>query len=274
MLSIDELEKKWYRYRMKKLMAPTLGLVAFSFILTATGYYVNNKGAFPTFSTAQLTKVLGVSKESSSLDPIILVKSEKNTTLEVEKVKIAKVVNVKKELDELVLEPIIPVLDFEKETRTKVVKRTPKHTTSSKKLVKAKANVSLTASELAVISKVQKVNSQAPVPRTTKKMNFQSTNVNYTEAMKSKFLRSKNPREAVLLAKAYFKEKNYKESEKWALTANKINSSLDESWLIFAKSKAKLGKKKEALRVLVSYYKKSHSTKAKVLIGQIQTGKI
>jgi len=64
------------------------------------------------------------------------------------------------------------------------------------------------------------------------------------------------------------------EAEQWALSANKLNNSLEESWLLFAKSKAKLGKKKEALKILVSYYKKSNSIKAKRLIGQIQTGRI
>jgi hypothetical protein len=58
------------------------------------------------------------------------------------------------------------------------------------------------------------------------------------------------------------------------LSANKLDKNLDESWLLFAKSKAKLGKKQEAINILASYYKKSESAKAKVLIGQIKTGKI
>jgi len=268
MLSIDELEKKWYHYKMKKLIAPMLGIVAFSSIMGVTSYYVDGVlSVSNTSSLSHLTNVLGVSVESNSTE---IISSEK---IAVEKTE-EKIVQKVEQRQELMLEPVIPVLDFEKNAKVKVVKRTSSHTSSGKKLVKAKANSYLTAKELAVISNVKKVRAVNKRPRETKKMNFQSTNVNYIEAMKSKFLRSKNPREAVLLAKAYYKEKNYKESEKWAFTANKINSSLEDSWLIFAKSKAKLGKKKEALRLLVSYYKKSHSTKAKVLMGQIQTGKI
>ena len=92
--------------------------------------------------------------------------------------------------------------------------------------------------------------------------------------MKEKFSKSKSPRDALLVAKTYYKNAEYVESEKWSLTANKLNNSLEESWLLFAKSKAKLGKKKEALKILVSYHKKSHSVKAKRLIGKIRTGQI
>jgi tetratricopeptide (TPR) repeat protein len=92
--------------------------------------------------------------------------------------------------------------------------------------------------------------------------------------MKAKFAKSKNSRDALLLAKAYYKEGKYQESEQWALSANKLDNNLEESWLLFAKAKAKLGKKEEAVTILASYYKKSHSTKAKSLMGQIKTGKI
>jgi len=122
-----------------------------------------------------------------------------------------------------------------------------------------------------VSSKVQSVKK---VPHKTKKMHFTSTSVNYAQTIKSKFIKSNNPRDALLLAKLYYKKKNFQEAEKWALSANKLNNSLEESWFLFAKSKVKLGKKHEALKILVSYYKKSNSTKAKALIMQIKMGKI
>jgi tetratricopeptide (TPR) repeat protein len=274
---MDELEKKWYKYRVKKMLAPLVGVTTFSFILFGSGYYYvnNSQTLINNFSAPQLTKVLGVSidsiamkVESQNEEKLVLKREEIEPTIIVNTPKVEEVVVPVKEVE---LEPVIPVLDFAKEKKVKVVKRTTKHKTNNKKLVKAKANTLLTVKELAGIRAIKKVTS---VPRATKKMHFQSTHVNYITTMEAKFLRSKNPREAVLLAKAYYNKKNYKESEKWALSANKINSSLDESWLIFAKSKAKLGKRKEALSVLVSYYKKSHSSKAKALIGQIKTGKI
>ncbi|HHS92837.1 MAG TPA: hypothetical protein ENK82_05775 [Campylobacterales bacterium] len=105
-------------------------------------------------------------------------------------------------------------------------------------------------------------------------MKFKTSSSNYLEIMKDKFAKSKNPREALLLSKAYFKEGDYKSAEKWALTANKLNNGLEESWLLFAKSKVKLGKRDEAVNILASYYKRSHSIEVKRLIGQIKTGKL
>jgi hypothetical protein len=165
---------------------------------------------------------------------------------------------------------------MEKEERISDVKRTKSvkrvKSTKEKNIVRAKKNAYLTAKELSVIGKSQK--KTEVLPRKTKKMNFTSTSSNYLETMKNKFSKSNSPRDALLVSKTYYKNAEYSKSEKWALSANKLDNSLEDSWLLFAKSKAKLGKKKEALKILVSYYKKSQSKKAKRLIGQIQTGRI
>jgi ribosomal 50S subunit-associated protein YjgA (DUF615 family) len=143
-------------------------------------------------------------------------------------------------------------------------------TNGHNKLVKAKASTYLTASELSTIKKeVVLLDSEK-----TKKINLNGSSANYIETMKKKFSRSKKPREALLLAKAFYAKGDYSNSEKWALTANKLDSSKDESWHIFAKSKLKLGQKNEALKILSSYYKKSHSPKTKALIVKIKTERL
>jgi tetratricopeptide (TPR) repeat protein len=92
--------------------------------------------------------------------------------------------------------------------------------------------------------------------------------------MKNKFEQNKNPREALLIAKAYYSAGNYKNAEEWALKANNLDKKLDESWLIFAKSQEKLGKRKEALKILVAYYRTSKSIKVKALIDKFKTKSI
>ncbi len=89
--------------------------------------------------------------------------------------------------------------------------------------------------------------------------------------MKDKFQKNKNPREALLIAKAYYRAGNYKESEKWALKANGLNRNLEESWLLFAKSKNALGQKDEALKILITYYNKTRSPKVRLLIEKISS---
>ena len=270
MLDINRLEKKWYHYKFKKVMFPVVGLSLVTFTIAGTYYAYSSKDKLVLLSQPHpLTKVLGVTKEVNQ--------SKSNETiasiLPLENIEKEDVTKKREELsEELSLEPIIPIIDMEKEEKIKEVHKVAKSTKRHSNLVKAKPNTYLTAKELAVITKAERV--EEVQPHVTKKMKFQSTTVNYFETMERKFSKSKKPREALLLANAYYKDKKYEESEKWALTANKLNSSIEESWFLFAKSKAKLGKKREALKILVSYYKKSHSHKAKELIGQIKTGKI
>lgn len=269
MHKVEELEKKWFNYRLKKMVSPMVNLSLLSMVFGASYYFYTTKGngLFNNMPFQdKITNVLGVSMDAnaSEIEKNIVSKKE----IEVQEI-------VEKPLHTMALTPIIPVIDLEKEER---ISKTTRRSTPvvrkpvSSNTVRAKRNEYLTAKELAAITKTQhRVKS---VPRETKKINFQSTSVNYIDTMKTKFAKSKSSRDALLIAKAYYKASKYSESEKWALSANKLNSSLEESWLMFAKSKVKLGKKQEAIKILASYFKKSQSVKAKDLIGQIKTGKI
>jgi len=258
MHDINKLEKKWYHYKLKKVMFPITEVAVVVFFMGGAYYAYGTQKKIASITPSQpLTRVLGVTKE---------------VNLSEEDIDKVETVTVIKEIEELSLSPIIPIIDMDKEERIEKVSTVVKSTRQHVPLVKAKPNTYLTAKELAVITKVERRNEV--LPHVTKKMKFQSQTVNYYEMMTEKFLKTKKPREALLLAKAYYKDGKYKESEKWALKANKLNSSIEESWFMFAKSKAKLGKKREALKILVRYYNKSRSPKAKILIGQIKTGKI
>jgi tetratricopeptide (TPR) repeat protein len=143
-----------------------------------------------------------------------------------------------------------------------------KNSSERKNLIKAKGSSALTSSELGV------VNGAKIDRKESKKITFHTTSNNYMPIMKRKFEQNKNPREAILIAKAYYKAGNYVESEKWALIANNLDKNSEESWFLFAKSKAKLGKRREALKILVSYHKKTKSPQAKELIEKIQSRSI
>ena len=213
-----------------------------------------------------ITKVLSATKETNISNAKIVMKQP----LRIPKKEVLTK-EIKEENHDISLEPIIPVIDMEKEEAVHYVKKRviQKH---HKRLVKAKANDYLTAKELASMHRVENVVHDKP--HVMKKMKFHATSVNYIETMKEKYAHSHSSRDALLLAKAFYKKSSYKEAEEWALKANKLNSKLDESWLLFAKAKAKLGRKQEAINILAKYYKKSKSSKAKRLIGQIKTGRI
>ncbi len=68
--------------------------------------------------------------------------------------------------------------------------------------------------------------------------------------------------EALIFAKNSFKEKKYIKCIYWAKKASKLNSSKAEPWILYAKAKYKLGKKKEAIDSLRTYLNYFHSKDA------------
>jgi len=91
--------------------------------------------------------------------------------------------------------------------------------------------------------------------------------------IEARFPATRDYEDAMYLAKYYYGKRQYRKAEYWALQANTIDSSKEESWLIFGKSKAKQGRRADALRVLQAYYDRSGSTHVKELIDRIRKGK-
>ena len=85
-----------------------------------------------------------------------------------------------------------------------------------------------------------------------------------------RFSVSPDPDDSLFLARVYYKKGKYRKSAHWALQTNKLNGDIEESWLIFARSKAKTGQKNEAIRVLKEYAKRSNSVAAKKLLKKLK----
>jgi len=84
-----------------------------------------------------------------------------------------------------------------------------------------------------------------------------------------RFRRSHNINDSIFLANMYYKKKNYQKAIYWAKQTNKLDNNIEESWLIFAKCKVKLGHKNEAIRVLKAYIRRSNSYEAKKLLKKL-----
>ncbi len=113
-------------------------------------------------------------------------------------------------------------------------------------------------------------------PSKAKKVTIKVTSKKSTDSVRdiaSRFAFAKDKDDALFLARYYYDKKQYKQALKWALETNKLDSDIEESWLIFAKSKARLGQRIEAIRVLQAYYDRSGSARAKKLLGLIRRGK-
>ena len=264
MNKIVKLEKRWRVYKAKKIISFLLFFSIF-YAVGAVGYYallnkdsINSfflkKVAFKDVNISTTTEEKNISKEHV-VEKEIVKKEENNRTL----------------IEELSLMPIIPIIDMEKERKVRTSRPRHKEKVHSSG-VKAKPSMYLTVSEL---SKVNKISNHTERDTTKlKKIHLYSSSRNYIETMKKKFLKSKNPRDALLVAKEFYREKNYKKSEKWALEANKLDSHLDESWILFAQSKVKNGKENEAIKILSMYYSKSKSAKVRAVIEKIKSGKL
>ncbi len=92
-------------------------------------------------------------------------------------------------------------------------------------------------------------------------------------ALRKQFAQTKDIGIAIIIAQEYYRQKLYPLAIKWSLKANNIDKNNEDSWLIFAKSMYKMGKKETALNALRIYYKKSHSKKAAMLYRLMLKGK-
>ena len=90
------------------------------------------------------------------------------------------------------------------------------------------------------------------------------------DELTAKFDKSNSSDIAVLIARRYYDIKDYKNSEKWALIANELDSNNEESWIIFAKSKYNLKQKDDAISVLKIYNDKANSSSVEDLMKQIE----
>ena len=90
------------------------------------------------------------------------------------------------------------------------------------------------------------------------------------DELTAKFEKSNSSDIALLIARRYYDVKDYKNSEKWALIANELDSNNEESWIIFAKSKYNLKQKDDAISVLKIYNDKANSANIEDLMRQIE----
>jgi len=262
MINTVELEKRWYKYKTKVVLLVTSVFSLLS-LLSYGGYYILyelnidiNKKTYPQ-------AVMGIQK----------IKENNSSTIPTPPTS-----NIEKKYNDVLLSPTIPIIDLEDERQkdNKVKKRaTIYHIAKAKKHHRIrkhhyKPHPKKRLAKAKTKAKVKIKISTHSRPTHEKKIKIQQSSNNYMSIMKQKFARNKNPRDAILIARAYYNAGNYKKSEEWALKANSLNSHLNESWLIFAKSKNKMGKRREALKILITYYNKSKSSKVKALIDKLR----
>ena len=120
--------------------------------------------------------------------------------------------------------------------------------------------------------KIAKVEQHSNIRRTSIHIKREDTSQDLQSIIK-RFKASNDPHLSLFLAKKYYEQKNYQQSYNYALITNKIDSKIDESWIVFCKSLVHLGKKKLAIKVLQDYTQTSKSSTANILLSNIKSGK-
>jgi len=104
-----------------------------------------------------------------------------------------------------------------------------------------------------------------------KKIKFDT--INSTDAIGDimrRFNQSKDPNDSLFLANNFYESGDYSKALYWAIETNKITEDIEDGWLLMAKSKAKLGDKNEAVRILRAYSSKKISLEASELARSIE----
>jgi len=114
---------------------------------------------------------------------------------------------------------------------------------------------------------------QAPTPvETSSTISITQQDASDLKDVIKRFETNKSPALSLFLARRYYDLQDYTHSYEYAIKTNEIDSTIEESWLIFAKSLVKLGRNEEAVKTLGTYIQHSNSGRAKSLLDEINKG--
>ncbi len=110
-----------------------------------------------------------------------------------------------------------------------------------------------------------------PAPQKVKKRIIitEGSSSHSVKTLKQRFYATHKSVYALQIAKKFLLHQSYKRAMKWAMIANEIDNKNEESWILFAKAKLKMGQKKDAISALQAYLKLHKSSNAKRLLDDI-----
>ena len=244
MYDIKPLEEEWKKYKKKKRKPWYSFIFSILIIGTLAFSFLNYKDVI--FSKFENNESVAVDKPK----PSVILLDSALTTLEVKKEIIKKLIIEKSANDH----------NIGTETDDPVVIDDPmryKHPNAKK--------VSITVTE--------PIKKPVIVEKPRKKMHLniiETTSASAYKDVAKRFAETSDTDDSLFLARTYYEQGNNKKAIYWALKTNKVNSNIEESWLIFAKAKARSGHKKEAIHILSSYVKRSNSFEAKALLKKLK----
>lgn len=252
MLDIDALERRWLKYKLKTYLPYLIGATLATVAIAGTAIWLStdtvstDKGAPPP---KRAIAAISPSSEHNAAAPI----PEASTVLE-------------------------PSMDFVQSFQNASMPPEP----TSKALPKTPKTSVQVSSPPPPPKMLNMPESAAPAPAAMlpppSKGAERSLTINRNESkldieeLQRRFKETSNANLGLFIARYYYDHGNYSEAYNYALKTNALNSKIDESWILFAKSLIKLGKTDQAKKTLQLYISQSNSESAKELLNSIEKG--
>ncbi len=288
MNNVRELERRWIRYKIKQYLPYTLLIVSLMIVSVITFSLTSLDKKAKKEETASVHKQKAQSRvqKVAVTEPIVKTKQKTPKSSSLPSLSPTnKVLPSKKESTstkqaislEKRTKPLEPSMDFLNKMKKnsifpqeKTLQQNP-ITSSRHDSYIARSKKEYTSTKSAVSPKPKTVKLQKQAPKVTIKV--KKTSKKELEEIIKRFKKNNNPRLGVFIARKYYEMGDYGKAYNYALLTNQIDSSLEDSWIIFAKSLVKLGEKERAVKTLQLYIKTSHSNKAQLLLNNILRGK-
>lgn len=245
MLDVDALEAQWKRYRRKKQM-PLFALIGmFSFLTVIVSYYLFFAQNLPTQRLANIQPKPPSPQISKKQEP-----TEAKHPLETKPPQ-AKNISPKKVADPHGLQ-----LNADVSFMEKIGSQAATNIESKKRAVRLPQKPTM--------PKKQHTEKTEEKPAQTLKISIASTSGNDTlNRIIKKFSQTNDPKLAVYIANSFYRKGEYQETLKWSKIANQLDHYNEDSWILFAKAKNKLGHKRDAVNVLKAYLEHTPSSRIK-----------
>lgn len=263
MLNINELENRWLRYKIKAYIPHAVIVLSLIVIFTVIALITGSKTDETAADKTQVQKIKKVEQQ-----PVLVKNSKEKSINDTEQESLKKEPvhkqempkEKKPELNKVVISPSLNFMqEIEEETKNKTVKKplpkkTPKKVETKKK---SEPKPVLKEERQTIVIDIGKEDTQKEI-----------------EDVIRRFKKTNSPVLSLFVAKKYYEAGNYTMAYNYALITNGIDSEIEPSWLIFAKSLVKLNKKDKAIKTLKEYIAHSHSSRAQTLLDEIVSGKM
>ncbi|MEA1919163.1 MAG: hypothetical protein U9N52_04935 [Campylobacterota bacterium] len=281
MLNVQELERQWIRYKIKYYLPKALLILAITVIgISLIIFIPNTKNTFTTPDTSIENTTEIATKNSHQIQVEQAVESKDETINSINNTPLAansKIEPLKE--TKLMLKPSLGFIN-ELKHRPQQVMSTPKPSVVSDIKIEEHKNIPQISQANTKPKQTDSIHKLSNLNDTKIDNNELSSHftINTTQEeadiqeVIKRFKNNKNPALSLFAAKRFYAIKKYSDAYNYALMTNELNSDIEESWLIAAKSMHKLGKKNDSIHLLNQFINKSNSMRAKMILEQINNG--